>query len=190
MNKYLFLLLLPVIASGQWLNSTHDDTVRITRNTNATAYASGDIIRSTATAFYAVNVSRIGNGPARGYITSVKMVIDTANTSGANFTVRFFSFPDTAGRNVAAAVDNAAYQDNFLTSAFWVDDVNLSLSVSGASATAANGSTAAMGSANNLNIPYEVSTGGRLWMVVIAKGAYTPPFAGNIRLHVAVERTY
>lgn len=184
--KLLFLL--PVMAFGQFSNSTFQDTVLITRLTGVTTqYTSGDVVRSVSTALYGVNVSRTtSDGPGRGYITSVQIAADTANVTGASFTVRFFNFTDTTGKNAAIAVDNAVYQGSWLNSAYRVGDADISLSMDG---TTGGGSTVASGIATNLNIPYVVGKG-KLWILLIAKGSYTPKHGGLIRIKVSTERTY
>ena len=184
--KLLFFV--PLMAFGQFSNSTFQDTVLIARLTGVTTqYTSGDVVRSVATALYPVNVSRVTtDGPGRGYITSVQISADTANVTGASFTVRFFNFTDTTGRNVQIAVDNAAYQGLWLNSAYWVGDADITLGMDG---TTGGGATVASGIATNLNIPYVVNKG-KLWVLLLAKGSYTPKHGGAIRLKVATERTY
>ena len=187
---FLALLLLPTLASSQDKYPTIlVDTVMFTRDSNATVYASGDVMASYLSASKYFVFSNIAKATySRGRIVNVAVMADTANETTASVKVRFFSVTDTTGLWAAIAADNAVFQSKFAIGTGYftpIGDVAVTLAMFG---TTGGGATSAQGFATAA-LDY-VLPNGKLYCIVLATAAYTPKAAGKIRVIVTVERQY
>lgn len=193
--KTILFLIVGFFISQNALGQTYyptfvTDTTRFARDSNTTAYASGDIIASylSTTKYFTFSNITSTKTNSRGKITYVTVQMDTANATNTTVKVRFFGLADTTGLWASLPADNAAYQAKFSISGGSViqfGDVAVTLGIFG---TAAGGSTVSEGSATAA-IPYQLLNG-KLYCVVLATGAFTPKAGGLFRVIVNADRQF
>lgn len=192
MKKLMAFLFVLSVAYAQ-VGIISSDTVRIkTSWIPVAAYASGDIIRATDTAFFSISTG--SNFPTSGFIRSVIVETDTPNVANASFMVRFYNFrpvdttgtgaaayTDTLGYNILQAVDNSPVLNSYHKfTKYLVGDVAATVQPYGVG----TGATAV----NFAPILPFTTYRGKLWVSLIAFGSYTPKKGGAYRIKVVFER--
>jgi hypothetical protein len=181
----LALVLVTAIAMGQTFPSPLSSSLTtvlvsdsLIRPGNGTAYAINDVVNDSASSakiLRFVNVARSSGGS--GYVTSVSVFADTANSANAWF--RLYLFADS----VVSAADNAAFPQLAAWNNTLIDYVDLVLTSGG------SGSTAAFGTANGWNKVFRTGTNSRnLYGILVAQAAYTPKWWGKFTVTLSVHR--
>lgn len=184
MKKVLFALLVTsglAFAQAPQVEYMRVDTAVITRLQASTTYSAGDIVRdSLGSAFFAVTISNwAGQG---AWINYISLCADTANVTGANFTL--IPYVDTTGVGKYIGADNAQFQQNYAFGTKRLPPISFSLKMYG---TTGGGATSAWDSQTNLNIPFIVPTGKKLFFLLICDGAYLGKQYGKFRVTVATS---
>jgi hypothetical protein len=158
------------------------DTSVIVRTGPTAGYVSGDLIRDTTTLtvgkFLSWTVAR--EAGYSGYIVAACLSTDTANVTGAQFTILLFS--DTTGLGKYLCADNAVYQTSYWYNAKKIGEISLSQTMYG---TTGGGATGASAYATGLNIPFQCANGvKKIYGLLIAGGTYTPKVSGKFRVRL------
>jgi hypothetical protein len=181
---FLFLFITTSFVFSQ-ITITKVDTVSFARDSNATAYAAGDIVRyyPSAAGGYLFSFPVTSNA---GEICEVAMFADTANATNATFTVMFFS--DTVGLKASGGyllpIDNAAFQTQYYLSKYYIGQTQLALAMYG---TTGGGATTA-GDINTILDMHYFTSPSRIFFVVLTDAAYTPKSGGLFRVHIKTEQ--
>ena len=186
MKKFIYLMLVPVLVMAQQgtvntdFGSSRIVTIQFNRPANTTAYAANDAVTNSASAGVPIPFARAARYfGGSGYVTSVTLTSDTANAANATFDLILYS--DSAG--IATPADNAAFPLDSTNASKRIGIVTLSLQTYG------TGSTAAIGTATNLNIPFQcASYSNHIYGILVAKAAYQPKHTGRFTIRISFER--
>lgn len=154
--------------------------VQFNRPANVTAYAANDAVTNSTSAGVPIAFDRAARFKGgSGYVTSVTISADTANATNATFDLILYS--DSA--SVATPADNAAFPLDSTNNGKRIGVVQIAFQTYG------TGSTAAIGTASNLNIPFQCeSYSDNIYGILVAKAAYQPKHTGRFTIRLSVER--
>lgn len=190
--KRLIFLVLTVFGIGFAQQAAYPtftlDSIRFVRPADTIVYASGDIVADSGAHHKYFTFSNIGGGTtdARGRLTNVTVLMDTAHVSDDTVKVGLFSSSDTTGLWGALPADNAAFQSKFQYGGgkyIWLGNVTVILKSIG---TTAGGATTSEGTAT-CDIRYKLPNG-YLYAVVIAAGTFEPKSNGIWKVLVWAEK--
>ena len=171
--KRLFVLML-FLAGTTYAQESQRFFVSITRDSNATAYASGDFVMATDSNF--VQIVPEGDVDGRGRIVGAKISVDTVNIANGNF--RLFFLHDTTG--LGKKKDNTLWAATQAEDSLIVGYTDFVLDTTGTA-------TGSVAKDYNTGLAIDFNGSGPLYAVLTATAAYTPKSAMKVYLTVWVE---
>lgn len=168
--------------------ATFIDTVSFERDSNATQYTAGDIMRgrvsATGGAFLVISA---GSGNVRtGNIIGTGLFSDTANVASASFRVRYYK--DTTDLYSADGfqlpADNAAFTSSYALSKYFIGEDSLIFLKYGTGGGSGYQTT-------GRKMPFVLDAGKtNIYAIILVDAAYTPKNRGKILLRTLIEKTY
>ena len=176
-------------ASAQFdFQRVYIDTVSFERDSNATAYTAGDIMRArvsqTGGAFFAINIA---NGEIRtGNILGTGLFSDTATVALASFRVKYYK--DTVGLYASDGfqlpADNAAFTSAYALNKYFIGEDSLVLMKYGTTGGAGYQTA-------GRKMPFVLADGKtKIFAIILLDAGYTPKNRGRFLLRTITEKTY